>query len=85
MSMKAISQAVKNVEFAGAMGAISEEKHNKYYGHIKNNADALALLGIFDWCEAFDMLSDIYYESKKEKMELNKEIKEIKEILSARA
>lgn len=77
MSKKAINQAVKNVKFAGAMGAKSEEQHHKYYGHIKKNADALALLGILGWCEAFDMLSDIYCASKEEESNLQENIKKI--------
>ena len=77
MSKKAINQAVKNVKFAGAMGAKSEEMNNKYYGHIKNNADALALLGILGWCEAYDMLSEIYCASKEEEINLQENIKKI--------
>ena len=77
MSKKAINAAMKNVAYAGAAAqrANTQEKKDDYYSEVKANADALSLLGIMKWIDAFDMLFAEYNSAMREEKEMNEFIK----------
>lgn len=79
MSKKAINQAKEQVEASGFLAGMAQfrkEDSITRSADVLKYSEALSLLGIMGWSDAYQMLSDLYYKAESEGYENSRYVAE---------